>query len=109
MTSWNALHALTDCDESEPADDPAALALAASAAAELAKLVPPRTLLVWEFGDAPEELRALSRHGGDEDYLAIVPPGVARPVWTEYGPFGCCSISEHALPGGGLVLIGAHS
>lgn len=28
---------------------------------------------VWEWSDAPEEFRALSTHGGDEDWVVFVP------------------------------------
>ncbi len=67
---------------------------------------------VWRFRDAPEELQALSCHGGDEDWLAVVPPGLANDWlgWMDEGtPFGCCSVSEHALPDGSIVRIGAHA
>ena len=28
---------------------------------------------VWPFGDAPEEYQALSTHGGDEDWVVVIP------------------------------------
>ena len=31
-------------------------------------------ILVFHFEDAPEALRQLSGHGGDEDWIAVVPP-----------------------------------
>jgi hypothetical protein len=31
-------------------------------------------IAVWRFHEAPEGLRALSTHGGDEDWLAELPP-----------------------------------
>lgn len=92
--------------------------------------VPP--ILVWRFYDAPEEYRALSGHGGDEDWLAFVPDEIGtdaqRASWAalkcgEYGPymndpepewlrsgteFGRCSTSTHRVAGG-WVYIGAHS
>lgn len=46
--------------------------------------LPPECLQVWKFEDAPEEFRALSTSGGDEDWLALVPPGMAdgsRELW----------------------------
>jgi len=68
-----------------------------------------RTILVWAFYDAPKELRDLSRHGGDKDWLAFVPEGVERPEWIYDGsPFGSCNVSTHAVDGG-TVYIGAHS
>ena len=30
-------------------------------------------ITIWRYQDAPPELRALSTHGGDEDWLAVVP------------------------------------
>jgi hypothetical protein len=76
---------------------------------------------VWPFGEAPPELQALSPHGGDEDWLAVLPasydPGVnvapdniSLPLWMDDGsPFGCCSVSRHRLADGRLVAIGAHA
>jgi hypothetical protein len=78
-------------------------------------LVPPReaqgkTILVWKFYDAPGELRALSYHGGDEDYIGLVPEEVGQPAWMESGTsFGCCDVSEHRYEDGRLVFIGAHA
>ena len=68
-------------------------------------------ILAWEFHDAPEEFQSLSGHGGDEDYLAVVPASWKgyTPLWLESGPFGCCDIEEHTLPDGRRVFIGAHS
>ena len=69
-------------------------------------------ILVWDFKDAPEEYRALSEHGGDEDWLALVPSNLAGEYipWLETGgPFGCCSVSEHSLDDGRVVFIGAHA
>jgi hypothetical protein len=31
-----------------------------------------RTIVIFEFDDAPEELRAMSTHGGDEEEILIV-------------------------------------
>lgn len=78
-------------------------------------VVPPpgmqgRAILVWEYDDAPGELKALSRHGGDEDWVALVPVGGTIPSWAESGTrFGCCDVSEHAYWDGRTVLIGAHA
>ena len=69
-----------------------------------------RAILVWEWWEAPGELRALSLHGGDEDYVALVPENMNQPSWMESGTsFGCCSVSEHQLPDGRWVYIGAHA
>lgn len=69
---------------------------------------------VWRFEDAPEELRGLSRHGGDEDWLALIPPKYAGDWigWMESGTnFGRCDVSEHVHPElpGFVVRIGAHA
>lgn len=68
---------------------------------------------IWAFHDAPAEYRALSSHGGDEDYLALIPKEWIEtqpiPVWLEYGSFGVCDISHHELSDGSVVCIGAHA
>ena len=69
-----------------------------------------RAILVWEWWDAPGELRALSPHGGDEDYIALLPKDMEPPSWMHEGsPFGCCSVSEHVYEDGRWVYIGAHA
>lgn len=68
-------------------------------------------ILVWRFHDAPEEYRKLSEHGGDEDWLALVPTPLANAwiAWLEPGPFGICDVSRHPLADGRVVCIGAHA
>jgi hypothetical protein len=69
-----------------------------------------RYIKIWEFYDAPESYQRLSDHGGDEDWLALIPEGRERPYWMEDGSwFGCCSVSEHKLADGATVYIGAHA
>jgi hypothetical protein len=73
----------------------------------------PHHIRVWRFQDAPEELRNLSTHGGDEDWLALVPPILNDKwiPWLKEPTFGCCCVSEHGhreLPGY-KVYIGAHA
>lgn len=70
-----------------------------------------RAVIVWRYADAPESLRVLSPHGGDEDWLALVPPSERGWIgWAEMGtPFGVCNVSETALPYGFRVFIGAHA
>ncbi len=66
---------------------------------------------VWRWRDAPEDYRALSRHGGDEDWVALIPKGYlgGPPEWAESGtPFGHCDVSQH-FTNDGMVLIGAHA
>lgn len=65
---------------------------------------------VWRFCEAPGEYRRLSDHGGDEDWVALVPHAMAGQYinWLEFGPFGVCETSEHVHPDG-VVFIGAHA
>ena len=70
---------------------------------------------IWKFYDAPKEFQEMSINGGDEDYLAIIPPNYT----TEYFPFlegntfGCCSVDEikieTGLYRGYIILIGVHA
>jgi hypothetical protein len=66
---------------------------------------------VWRFSDAPAEFRALSPHGGDEDWVAYIPKALCEEWigWMEPGTaFGCCHVSRHAVQGG-IIKIGSHS
>ena len=69
---------------------------------------------VWKFQDAPEELRNLSDHGGDEDWLAIIPPQMNNKCisWMQEGTyFGLCHVYyyDHPYKEGHEVVIGAHA
>lgn len=71
---------------------------------------------VWKFNDAPEYLRNLSNNGGDEDWLAVIPPGYKDEwiPWMESGSeFGCCCVDEYDYPSltlkGFKVRIGSHA
>lgn len=71
---------------------------------------------VWEFYSAPKEYQALSGHGGDEDWLALIPKELYSqqhgiPLWMEggVGSFGVCDTSIHFLDNGDVVAIGAHA
>lgn len=69
-------------------------------------------IMVWPWDDAPEFLKALSPHGGDEDWVAHVPPWFASMYisWLESGSsFGVCDVSRHEIADGSVVFIGAHS
>lgn len=68
-------------------------------------------ILVWAFHRAPQEYRDLSPHGGDEDWVALLPGEWkdSTPSWIEMGSFGCCDVSHHELPDGRIVCIGAHA
>ena len=74
----------------------------------------PQHIRVWAWEDAPQELRALSGHGGDEDWVALLPPKHAgRWIgWMDSGSsFGCFDVSTHTHPElpGYEVRIGAHA
>lgn len=65
---------------------------------------------VWPFNQAPPEFQALSPHGGDEDWLALVPPDMGVPDWMNSGSsFGVCDTSIHEIADGFAVCIGAHA
>ncbi len=67
---------------------------------------------VWDYHQAPEELK-LSDNGGDEDWLALVPPGYeCRYIqWLETPHFACCDvqITPHPTLAGYTIHIGSHS
>ena len=46
-------------------------------------MVKDKSIKIWEFEDAPEEFKALSEHGGDEDGIIFIPAGVKEPWWLE--------------------------
>jgi hypothetical protein len=68
-------------------------------------------IVVWRFGSAPADLRALSQNGGDEDWLALIPAGMAGDwiPWIDSDTFGCCDRSSFDLPDGRKVVIGSHA
>ncbi len=53
------------------AERTAVAVVAAIEAAAAARTPDPKAVVVWRFDEAPAELRVLSRHGGDEDWLAV--------------------------------------
>lgn len=68
------------------------------------------TICVWEWEKAPEEFRKLSRHGGDEDGIAIIPPQYEEipywlsRMWDNYGDPQIETCSD-----GTRIVIWAHS
>ena len=69
-------------------------------------------ILVWRFEDAPKHLQELSDNGGDEDWLAVVPPWLAGDWINWMGTaFGCCCVNEYKHPDldGYVVRIGCHA
>ena len=67
-------------------------------------------ILVWPFETSPPEYKALSKHGGDEDWLALVPIELTGRyiAWLDNCGFGN-DVSIHCLPDGRTVYIGAHA
>lgn len=87
-------------------------------------------MIIWYWSDAPQELRDQCVVGGDEDYLAYVPPNafdfleeswfgrMTDPndtgeynVFEEHSgtSFGGCSVHRFELPNGARVYIGTHA
>ena len=70
-------------------------------------------ITVWRFDDAPERLRELSTNGGDEDWLALVPPKFSEYYlrWLEVPYFAVCTVDEMEDPAqpGWRVYIGCHA
>lgn len=66
---------------------------------------------IYKFNDAPEELKKLSTNGGDEDWIAIIPPSLQDkyiPWFEEGSSFGCFKVEEYMLGNRDKVLIGCH-
>lgn len=68
-------------------------------------------IVVWRFRDAPAVLQAVSTNGGDEDWLAVVPPALVGEWvgWLDSEKFGCSAVDGHRLSNGAEVVIGSHS
>jgi hypothetical protein len=71
---------------------------------------------VWRFESAPEWARRLSRHGGDEDWVIVVPRQVDREGrkcgwawWRDMPVFGDWQSQFTRAPNGDLVVIVAHA
>lgn len=70
-------------------------------------------ITIWEYHEAPEELQ-ISQSGGDEDWLAEIPPHLADQYisWLDSGSsFGCCEVDEyeHPFKQGWKIKIGCHA
>lgn len=77
-----------------------------------------KVILIWHWDDAPAELKALSHHGGDEDWLAVMPLSYKDnlPMWMKNSSFGCCDVSKEVVTNDMLfngedflLVIGAHA
>lgn len=75
--------------------------------------IAPNHIRVWKFHEAPEELQQLSTNGGDEDWLALIPPSLAGTYisWIATAGFGACDVSTYNHPElpGYEVRIGQHA
>lgn len=73
------------------------------------RFAPKPPIWVWDWSAAPGELKALSRNGGDEDRVALIPKEfVDIPEWCLGEAFGCCSVEIHELDNF-KVVIGCHA
>ena len=72
-----------------------------------------KAILVWRFEDAPKEFRDLSDNGGDEDWVALVPPCLVGEwiSWLDNDAFGCYKVLDMKHPSlpGYSVRIGCHA
>jgi hypothetical protein len=64
---------------------------------------------VWDFYEAPSNLReALHDNGGDEDWLALIPPHIMQGDrylgWLDHGSFGPCCINRYAVSMDGTLM-----
>lgn len=70
---------------------------------------PDGSVRIWKWWEAPGELRNLSDHGGDEDWVCLIPKEMAHDYLPFADALGICRVSEHFLTDGRKVLIGAHA
>lgn len=68
-----------------------------------------KMLRLWRWDDAPLCLKELSEHGGDEEWIILVPPALFRAnlPWIGQTIFGH-SADMYLLPCGWQVFISAH-
>lgn len=75
--------------------------------------IDPAVIKVWRFEDAPTDLQALSTNGGDEDWLALIPPELAAERWAmgwlDSQAWGCADSQDYTLADGSIVCIGSHA
>ena len=68
-----------------------------------------RAIIVWAFGDAPDAYREMSNNGGDEDWIALLPPNFEwTPFWLEKLDT-CMSPQEYLIADGYKIIIGSHA
>lgn len=64
---------------------------------------------VWQFQDAPKDLRRLATNDRDEAWVALVPEGVEAPDWVYAQPFAGERTDAHRQENGDVVYIGCHA
>ncbi len=72
------------------------------------------SIKIWRFHDAPADFQDMSTSGGDEDWLALVPPSYKNEYlpFLEGDSFGCCSVDIIEPKGfykGYTIFIGTHA
>jgi hypothetical protein len=73
----------------------------------------PEPIKIWAFQDGPEHLRNMSEHGGDEDWIALVPSNYREVEYTKlnlldrFVRWGVDAVEVHTTPEGD-VYISAH-
>ena len=82
------------------------------------------TITLWPWDDAPADLKVYSKHGGDEDWLAILDGDFDALPWRLQDVFNVGLLDEDAyrwyiegwghvqretLPDGRVLAIGAHA
>jgi hypothetical protein len=68
-----------------------------------------KTILVWSWDDAPMELKRHVSHGGDEDWVALVPKDYGTVSWIDYNGNSFGDTRFFKLPDGRTVYSGAHA
>lgn len=72
----------------------------------------PGLIRIWGFHDAPEPFCSFMNQGGDEDWLALVPPSHSESYlsWLDEGStFVVCNREEKLLPSGCRLIVSTHS
>lgn len=65
---------------------------------------------IWQFDGAPPEYRAMSGHGGDEDWIIYSPPSLDPNVAESIAEkLEICDFTRHPLEDGSTIWITAHA
>ena len=68
-----------------------------------------QTIFVWSWVDAPLALKKHVSHGGDEDWVALVPKDYGTILWMDSYNTAWGDTREFILPDGRKVVSGAHA